>query len=399
VSKQLRDDGGWALVTTVLVMGILMSIALPLMTLVDTQQAGTSAERKSEGSFNVADAALNASVFILADDWPAASSTEYPRSCSATSSATRCPDSALITGTYTGGDYTDLGWRVRVRDDTGSEYYDPAAVASRPRWDANRNGKMWVRADGRSSGNWRSVVALVRTVEQVESFPRRVVTAGWFETTNNGNKVIIDTRGRAAEPAPLAVRCTQKAPSSCLNYNPAKGQVTPETVETGYSGTTAVSPAVLSAYRERAKSLGTYYATGCPSSPSGSFVFVENGDCTYTGGGQANSASSPGMFIVARGTLTLGGNFEFYGLVYAANLQRSTGMVVSLKGTSEIIGSVAVDGGGGVSAGSSGRNITFGDLTFADISSTRSIAVVHGTWREVNADTAGGGRGDGDDDD
>jgi hypothetical protein len=378
------DEGGWALMTTVLVMAILMAIALPLMTMVDTQQAGTAAERKSEGSFNIADAALNASVFILADDWPADSTTSYPSSCTASSGGDRCPDSGLISRTYQGGDYPDLSWTIRVRDDGGSEHYVPADVEGRPGWDANRNGKMWVRADGRAAGRSRSVVALVRSVGQVESFPRRVVTAGWFETTNNGNKVIIDTRGRAAEPAPLAVRCTQSAPSACLNYNPSKGQVSPENVETGYSGSTAVSAAVLSAYRERAKSLGTYYASGCPSSPSGAFVFVENGNCSYGGGGQANSVTSPGMLVIARGTLSLGGNFEYYGLVYAANLQQSSGMVVSLHGTSEIIGSVAVDGAGGVSAGSSGRNITFGDLTFADISSTRSIAVVHGTWHELS---------------
>ena len=56
------------------------------------------------------------------------------------------------TRTYTGGDYTNArldGADPRRR--AGGEYYDPAVVAVQPSWDANRNAKMWVRADAHAA--------------------------------------------------------------------------------------------------------------------------------------------------------------------------------------------------------------------------------------------------------
>jgi Tfp pilus assembly protein PilX len=382
VTSRLGQERGWALVTTILVMAILAAIALPLMTMVDTQQAGSAAERKSEGSFNVSEAALNSMVFLLSSEWPADSTSSYPAACNQSSTTTTCPDSGAIARTYQGGDFSNLAWTVQVRDDNGSEYYDEAAVASRPTWDSNENGKLWVLSHGRSSGRSRVVVALVRMHEQVETFPRRVINAGWFATTNNGNKVIVDTRGDAAEPAALAVRCNNHT-SLCLGYNRDKGQVSPDIVETGTAGETAVAQSVLDGFRERAQALGTYYASGCPSSPTGTLVFVENANCSYGGGGQANSPTSPGMIVINRGTITFGGNFEYYGLVYAANRQRSVLPVIMLTGTSEIIGSVSVDYGGGVLAGASGRNITYSEQVLPEIRSHRTVGIVQGSWREL----------------
>ena len=61
---RLESERGSALVTALLVMGIMMSIAIPLMSMVDTQQRMTSAERLHEGSFSLTDAVLNAQVFV-----------------------------------------------------------------------------------------------------------------------------------------------------------------------------------------------------------------------------------------------------------------------------------------------------------------------------------------------
>jgi Tfp pilus assembly protein PilX len=381
----LAAERGWALLTTILVMAILMSIALPLMTMVDTQSQGTATERKSEGSFNVAEASLNSMVFLLSSAWPSSSASAFPSACTQSSTGTTCPDSGSLARTYQGPDFSSLAWSVRVRDDTGSEYYDRTAVLGRPSWDANGNGRLWVSAEGRAAGRSRSVVALVRMNEQAESFPRRTITAGWFRTTNNGNKVIVDTRGIYAEPAALAVRCPDQASSSCLGYSRSKGQVSPDVVEVGIDGDTTVPPAVLEGMRAKAQSLGTYYASGCPSSPSGELVFIENGNCSYGGGGQANSFLHMGTLVVARGTVSFGGNFEYWGMVYAANLQQSTGAVISLGGTSAIFGSVAADFGGGVLAGASGTNIVFCEHAFEEIASRRSVGIVQGSWRELPA--------------
>ena len=246
IRAPLSEERGWGLVSSVLVIGILLSLSLPLLSLVDAQQAQTAHERKSESSFNLAEAALDASVFVLGQGLACTCHERLSVRVHRGSDELNCPTPDLLTSTYTGGDYTNGGWSVQVRDDTGTEYYDPAVIASMPTWDANDNAKVWVRADAHAAAGDRTVVALVKRIERTEAFPRNAITAGWFSTSNNGNKVIVDTKGDTAQAAPLAVRCTLPAPSSCLNYNKSKGQVSPDTSTTGWAGTSAVPPALRS---------------------------------------------------------------------------------------------------------------------------------------------------------
>ena len=384
IRARLSQEQGWGLVSSILVLGILVSLSLPLLSLVDTQQVQSAHERRSESSFNLAEAALDASVFVLGKDWPARATGAYPSSCTDASTSLNCPSPDLLTRTYTGGDYTNRGWTVQIRDDTGSEYYDPAVIPSRPTWDSNDNARLWVRADAHAASGDRTVVALVKRIEKVESFPRNAITAGWFTVTPEAPKVIVDTKGDAAQPAPVAVRCTLPPGSpSCLDYVP--GQVSPDTATPGYAGDTTVHPDVLDDLRSRAQALDSYYPSGCPASPTGAMIFVESGDCAYSGGGNANSASAPGVFIVANGTLSFGGGMTFYGMVYAANLQRSTGVVLLIQGSATVVGAVAIDGGGGVQVGSSGENIIYDDAVFPSFTSFSGAVPIQGSWRELPA--------------
>jgi type II secretory pathway pseudopilin PulG len=383
IRTRLNKERGFGLVSTILVIGILLALSLPLLSLVDMQQNQSAQERKSESSFNLAEGALDTSMFVLGKDWPALATGAYPATCGATSTSLNCPSPDLLSRTYSGGDYANAVWTVQVRDDTGTEYYDPAVVPSQPTWDANHNQKVWVRADAQSSTGNRTVVALVKRIDHVIPFPRNAITAGSLNISNNGNKVIVDTKGDTAQAAPVAVRCNVRA-SSCLNYVPSKNQISPDTTQTGYGGTSVISPEILESMRAKAKALDTYYQD-CPSSPTGEMVFVEAGDCHYVGGGSANTASSPGVFIVGTGTIEFGGSMTYYGLAYAANLQQSTGTVVRLFGNAQIVGSIAADGGGGVTLGSSGENLVYADTVWPNLTSFSGAAPVQGSWRELPA--------------
>jgi type II secretory pathway pseudopilin PulG len=382
---RLREERGWGLVSSVLVVGILISLSLPLLSLVDNQQRQSAQERKSESSFNLAEAALDASVFVLGKDWPAHPSGVYPETCTPVSTDPSCPSTELLTSSYTGGDFTNRNWTIQVRDDDilAGEYYDPADVPDNLRWDSNRNGKLWVRADAHAAEGNRTIVALVKRIDRTVPFPRNAITAGWFQTSNNGNKVIVDTKGDTAQPAPVAVRCNQPNPSPCLDYRPT--QVAPDTTETGYASETTLPPEIIESFREKARALDTYYPSGCPSSLTGELIFVESGDCSYTGSGAANSASVPGMLIIGDGTLQFGGGMTYYGLVYGLNLQGSTGEIVRIHGAATVVGSVLTDGGGGVTVGSSGSNVVYADAIFPRITSFSSAAPVQGSWRELPA--------------
>jgi len=385
---RLADERGWALLTSILVVGILLALSLPLLSLVDTQQAQTANERKSESSFNLAEGALDAAVFVLGKSWPAVGAGAYPPSCTPASTELTCPSADMLSRTYTGGDYSDPSWSVQVRDDilnsdgTATDYYDPTRVPAQPRYDANGNGKMWVRADAHAAEGQRSLVILVKRIDTTLPFPRNAITAGWFVVTTGGAKVVVDTKGDTVQPAPVAVRCTVPAPSPrCLEYRP--GQVSPDTVTTGYGSASVMTSAALEGMRATAKALGSYHPDRCPQFPDGELVFVENGDCNYAGGSSANSPDDPGMFIVANGTVDFGGSMTYYGMVYAANLQGSTDEIVTIRGAATVVGAIAADGGGGVRVGSNGENVVYDDTIFPLIRSFSAAAPVQGSWREL----------------
>lgn len=397
MSRRLRNEGGWALATAVIVIAIMLGLGLGLLSFVDEQQRQSGAERVRESAFNLGEAALNAQVFVLSRAWPASAAGAYPAACTSGSAASSCPDPTALERSFKGADFEGASWTTTVRDDAGGDlddddaaggadqaYYDEALVASRPSWDADGDGAVWVRSQARARGKTRALVALVRVEEVTESFPMNVITAGGFETTNNGRKVIVDTQGTAAQPVPLAVRCTTRARSRCLDYDPAKGQVSPDTSQIGYVGE-ALSAAALERLRARAKALGTYYASGCPEKLSGALVFIESGDCAYSSGSKSsgNSAAAPGVLVVATGTVSFTGSLTYYGVIYGANLQRSADAVVSLGGAATIQGAVAVDGAGRVLAGSNKENVIYDGRAIAGLKSYGSAGIVQTTWREL----------------
>ena len=409
--RRLQREEGWALVTAMILMGLMMGVALSGYAYVDAQQRHSGTQRVRESAFNLGEGVLSAESFLVASKWPG-QGQQFPRECRSSDNPAKalCPDPALMKQSYTGGDYSGAtSWKVAVRDNGGDlpstptvveqnslSYYhdelDGTGTDAQPSWDANNDLRVWVRASATVGGKTRTMVGLVTADEVVERFPRNAVTAGAFMSGNNGNKIIVDTQGESAESSPVAVRCV--GTSGCLEYR--DGQLVPENVMTGLAdGGRALSDAALNRLRQRAIANNTYYAS-CPiPNPSGPLVFVESGDCSFNNsvvGPCCNTPENPGVFVVASGTITFSGSLSFYGVLYAANRQGSSGDVVVLQGTTTIYGSIVVDGAGRLTAGSSGGggggstqdpNLVYDDDVFGAIKSYPTGNIVPGSWREI----------------
>ena len=377
------------IIIAIIAIGIMMSLGLAVLAFGGGQRQLAARERTGESAFKVAEGALNAQIFVLGQSWPGSAAVAYPASCSSTTTVADCPDPPTINGQFTGADYSGYSWTTAVRDNGGGtpDYYSTTVAAGQPSYDANGDGRLWVRGQATMRNVTRAIVTQVKAQTRPIPFPRNTVTAGRFATTNNGKKVIIDTDGRTYSPSPsqagpLAVRCSTGPKSSCLDFDTSKGQVSPPAYQTGYPAAPLATSKDLNAMRILAKANNAYYASGCPSRLTGSLVFIENGNCNF-GTGTFNSLSAPGVVVIATGTLSLGGNATYYGLVYAANSQASTGYVLSLSGCSKIIGSVAVEGDGGVLAGSCGTSIAFNPNVTNLATGYTDPALVKATWREV----------------
>jgi hypothetical protein len=377
VKQRLRGERGTAIVAAIVVMVIMLGLGLATFATVNTQQSQSGRERTSESAFNLTEGALGTQAFILSRNWPGTSTRAYPSTCTSASTNSRCPDPTRLAAIYDQVDFASgVSWTTNVRDDGGgnANFYDDTSVMAQPSWDANRNRKVWVRSQAIVRGKKRTIVAVVKLEEVTEQLPLNVITAGHFSTNNNGNKIIVDTKGR-----PLALRCQGNDPN-CAKYR--VGQVSPDTVQGGYTGGDALSADAIDRLRTRAIANGTYYASGCPNDPTGQIVFVESGDCSYNGG-TVNSPAAFGTFVIMNGTLYLGGNVTFYGIVYMGNRQNSTDYVLTMRGTSLISGAVLIDGTGGIEAGASKENVVFDDDAFSAVRTDSSAGVVQNTWREI----------------
>jgi Tfp pilus assembly protein PilX len=419
MKKRLLDERGFAVASAIGVLTIMIALGLATAAMVDNQSRLSGKERVKETSFNVGEAVLNAEALQLSETWPgskvAGSGGPYPTQCVRNDTNTNCPDSPTVAAGFSGTDFNaSTAWTVTVRDNVGSaaQYYTrtaldttscPAATGTMTpcTWDSNGDGQMWVRAQSTVSSQTRTVVALVKLDLVGEQFPQNTITAGKFRTTNSGKKVIVDTKGCAAvgapvggcksqRAAPVVVRCTTTPPpytrsNTCLGFDQAKGQISPpDSVSTGFTGRVMPVNAVDD-FRRRAKSLGTYYASGCPASLTGAVVFIENGNCSYTTG-TMNSVTAPGLVVINTGTLSIGGNVTFFGVIYAANAQNATTDVISLNGTATIQGAIGVENQGGVLAGSSKLNIVYDPDATANLFGFGSNAEVsQNTFRELPA--------------
>jgi Tfp pilus assembly protein PilX len=388
MTARSSDEKGSAVIIAMVLMTVMLAMGLATISFGSGQRQLAVGERVRESAFNLAEAALHSQVFILARTWPGSQATAFPASCSSAAVTTNCPNPTTLSAQFTDAEYTSSSWSTSVQDNGGSveSFYSTAGAASQPSYDANGDGKLWVRSQGTVKGVGRTVITQVKAQAQQIPFPRNTLTAGYFATTNNGRKVMVDTSGGSysstpSQPGGLAVRCSTGPRSSCLDYDAGKGQVSPPSYQTNYPPALHVSADQLNTMRGIARSNNTYYSSGCPSSIAGAMVFIENGNCSYSG--TYNSLNTSGTVVVATGTLSFGGNGTYYGLVYLGNRQSSAGFLLTMGGCSKIIGSVMVEGQGGVQVGSCGNQIAFNPGVLGLAKGHGWAAPVKSTWREV----------------
>jgi hypothetical protein len=188
----------------------------------------------------------------------------------------------------------------------------------------------------------------------------------------------------------VIVRCALNA-SGCAVYQSGKGQIEPDTVTSNINQPNALSPEALDTLRQRAQAEGNYTADGqaCPTSLAGDkpgeIVFIENANgCTYQGNDVWNSVTKPGFLVIANGTIYLRGTTNFYGVIYHANVDNSTGTLVDLNGNTQVTGAITIDGPGGLYAGSSKENLIYDPNAIAGLQAFGTASIVQNTFREIN---------------
>jgi hypothetical protein len=440
-----RNEEGWAMLTALTLLVLMMTSSIALAAYMDNETTQTTKTRQRETSFNFAEAALSAQLFALSQSttsqyggWPGTQAQGYaPCNESVLSTnavqVAQCPSQDRLKALFPTPD-ADPGvtWETRVIDNHGaaatqaalqtpdalSSFYSdalaaqlnaPGWAAGSTGWDANKDGKVWVRAQATIKGRTRKIVALVRQEFQPEDIIQKAIAAGAIDITNNGNKSLI----QGGDVTNVAVRCSVNdtsadASAACLGqpydssaWKKVDEQIQPFDVNTQqrYGVERAMSDDAIDRLRETAKRVGTYVVdcSTLGSNTPGGIVFAEGGNCNI--GGSNTDADDPGMVINLTGTFTVGpGSPVYHGVLYAANrvsvanesqLDTTKRTLVTLQGTPVIFGGVLIDGNGKMYVGSSGGasvangNIVFDPKAYGAAQSIATAGIIQNTWREL----------------
>jgi type II secretory pathway pseudopilin PulG len=405
----MREENGFVLATGMIVLMIVMLLGIAVVQMVTAQTHQSGHEENGEAAFNLAESALDAEAAQLQNSWPNSSASAWTTACTnaSASSFTGCPGPSLTTSfssTYSGVQYANPTWSVQVLDDTNGGSYSDSMVGVAPAWDSNQNNNLWIRASATVNGQKRTVAAEITRQITVIPLPHNVITAGGVFTSNDGNKVIIESKDpNSGLSGPVALRCTTAVASyqsSCAGWDPNKGQLDPSgNFQTGYidpnGGTSALPSTALDSLRSSAKSNGTYYNGTCPPAGQTGVVFVDNASCTYQANTTWNSAASPGALIFYNGTATFNGNLDFYGIVYMADQMpgaqglpctpgHQNGPVMTVHGGGTLHGAIFVDNCGTVDAGDSAFNVEYDSSAFGGFSSYATPSMAKNTFRIVS---------------
>jgi Tfp pilus assembly protein PilX len=409
--RRARDEAGFALVTSIIILTVMLGLGTGLLFLTDSQQKASAREQSSESAFNVAEAALNAQIGQLSHSWPTA---EFPSSCTAATSteANGCPSAKSLEVGYPNGYSTNCSagtpkdawgsaltneWTTYVRDDGASaspatQLFNSSVEQTAPNYDANKDLKVFVRSVGVVQCRTVVVVALASAQLVTVPFPITAVSGNWFETSNNGNKVVVNTKGGASQAGRVSMRCSgiagkneKEIEENCKKWDKEHGQVNPDTTNAAANPAVTLTASQLEGVKAYAKLNKTYFAAGtCPGSLAeltGKPAYVE-GPCALSYlGGTANSEKEPGFLVLASGTLKMDGGAQFFGTVYAVNAQNSAGVVVQVHGNAEIVGGIDVDGNGGISFGSSHENFVYNPASAKELTSFVGASATRNSFR------------------
>jgi hypothetical protein len=404
--NRARQEDGWAVVTALLLMAVMLSSGIALAALVDNQTQQSGVTRNRETAFNLGEAALNAQVVALTRNWSYTSTRPLPACGAGLPGAASCPVDAQLRGLFPTSDATGASWRTDIRDnvDPYAGFYTDALLApSYPAYDANHDGKVWVRATATARGRSRTIVALVRAQEERQDVVHSALVTGSLDLRNSGNKLVID----AGVGGGVQVACTpvQGSSTPCVGYEWKSNQswtnlttnlgqqIQPNNVVPDYHGGLGLSQQALDALKTEAWMNNSYYDTtrGCPTSLAGVVWIAEGLRCgAFTGNGDINSADKPGYLIVNSGTLTFRGTQKYYGAVIHLNKDNSSGTAVDLNGDTCVKGTVLVDGPGTTVVGASGQgcpdgNISYDPNAFGALKSIATAGIVQNSWRELRA--------------
>src|SRR4051794_24171399 len=78
MTRRVRNEDGWALVTAMLVILVMIGVGLAVLSFADSDARSSGTERNSESSYDYSEGLLNTEGYMVSAQWPSAASLTYP---------------------------------------------------------------------------------------------------------------------------------------------------------------------------------------------------------------------------------------------------------------------------------------------------------------------------------
>jgi hypothetical protein len=362
--KLKRQEG----VTLILVIGIVATLAIMATTLVfviGNMSANSGTERTRTKAFDVAEGALDYGMNMLAASWPIPTTT----------TPTPSPPVFSVSSFQAIGKYansleypapqTGLGpfASVTYYDNTGTS---PDNINFNSHIDANGDGKMWLVTTGATGTRTSTIQSEVNRNTYNTNFPTgiAVYTGGNLTSNGGGNNPKIRIEDQTNTPSVMGyVAGNLQAPSVFQStITPVVGNKVGSLDSLGF--TSNLINQVIALAQSQNRYYDTTQGASMPTDLSGVCVVrVANGTNVALGNsGSINSLAAPGiLFILGPATnnlnnitVDMGGNAQFYGVMYTQGVFQSShgtptihGMLVcasslDMKGTPQILYNASV---------------------------------------------------------
>lgn len=420
---RLKDQNGIALIMVIGVIATLLVMGATLVVLTANVQSNTAQERTRSKSFDVAEGAMDFYMSQLAGAWPKgttpaptfnlseppspgfrslaqfASTAEYPN-----------PQSSLVPfASAVSYDNSIPGDPINgVPTWTTIVGYD---LANSPHSDANNDGKVWIVAKGATGAKRSAIQSEVTQVPVNTQFPSGIaVYAGGNLTSNGGGnnpKISVEDSGGGGVTGYVAGTIDTVQVFDTSSANPITPVIGSQG-ETVPSLTDLIPQSMVDQIISLSQSLsggsnsGSRYYDSTNANPNGpdtvptdksgvTVIRVPDGTSVSLGNnGSINSLTSPGILMILGPvdptgnnqnlgnniTLDMGGNNEFYGVLY------TDGRMYSSHGTPDIHGMLVCKSNLDMKGT---PNILYNAGVIANLANrwTLTVSLVPNTWREI----------------
>lgn len=385
--KTPNRESGSALILIIGVIAALAILAAGLVILLSNVQANTARDRAQKTSFSVSEAAVDAAIAQLSDNWPIANATF--------NSATYLQP---YLASLSAAGYAPANVSVHFYDNSGTGGGLDTAV----HYDANGDNRVWVEATATTNKRTTRVRVLTERVMVNLGLLDNIAvwTAGTFRSGSAASSVTYEVLGPGASQAIVEYNTLATSPTS-KDLDSTVKTITPAT-----DANLVISPELLGYFRAQAATVNTAgVAKLYTSLPNGTnfagLVYLDSGAASGsrqltagqtinlgTGGGGSDvlngdgvgTNAKPGVLIIDATSASLTGNVDYYGLIY------STGDLTIESGI-HIHGMVL----GGTSVALNGsQNVMYNNNVRSNLDHQYSISVhmVANTWRELGATPA-----------